>query len=394
VYSHSLKMENINLASDKLGTTICCDSVSNEDYPCQNLLQAGDEGFMVDYFIRPPVTLTVHLPLPVVLSSISWDTTLGSQSSSLHTVSTATKVALGGRECTSVSCKLSSDNFFQVGRGVGEKGTITFFNRSVVVTQDGLRLGCKDNRGALTGVTAVRLTILRTDRNSVPCIRNLRIFGVSTGRPEVAQLEQELIRKSEQQGKDRGGTLNFFGGENSGSLQTSEVTLTDAGESERQLKDQEPPAEFLDSITHCLMQLPMTLPSGHHVDRSTLDRCRDSFAAWGGQPRDPFTGKLFSERVRPVFNAGLKSRIDSFLLNSENREDFRSAGRTLGSAQMIQEFLLNKGKKRRFPCYDENISDSSSDKVIKLDSTDDELDTSDLDTALFKTLNRSKYDAK
>jgi len=383
-------MDNINLASDKLGTTVCCDSVSNEDYPCQNLLKDCDKGFMVEYFIRPPVSVTVHLPFPVILSSISWSTSVGSQSCSLHEVSTSTTTALNGRACTSASCKLSSDNFWKVGRGIGEKGTISFFNRRVVVTQDGLRLGCIDNRDALTGVTAVRVTILRTERNTVPCIRNLRIFGVSTGRPELAHLEQELIRKSHQQGRDKGSTFNYFGGEDSGSSQSTEVvTVTDAGVSNRQLKDQEPPAEFLDSITHCLMQLPMTLPSGHLVDRSTLDKCQDSFAAWGGQPRDPFTGKLFSEKVKPVFNAGLKSRIDSFLLNSENRDSFRSTGRTLGSAQIIQEFLQNKGKKRRLPSYDENIRDSS-DKVIKLDSTDDELDTSDLDTVMFKTLYKVK----
>merc|ERR1712179_784670 len=160
--------------------------------------------------------------------------------------------------------------------------------------------------------------------------------------------------------------------------------MGNTGVSDRQLKDQEPPAEFLD---------PITLPSGHHVDRSTLDRCQDSFAAWGGQPRDPFTGKLFSEKVKPMFNAGLKSRIDLFLLSSENRDSFRSTGRTLGSAQIIQEFLQNKGKKRRLSRYDENIRDSS-DKVIKLDSTDDELDTSDLDTVLFKTLYKAKDNIK
>ena len=153
----------------------------------------------------------------------------------------------------------------------------------------------------------------------------------------------------------------------------------------------EPPSEFLDSITHCLMLLPMTLPSGHHVDRSTLGKCQDSFAAWGGQPRDPFTGKLFSERVKPVFNAGLKSRIDSFLLNSESRE-FSSTGRTLGSAQRIKEFLQNKGTKRKLPS-DKNTPGSSSDKVIIVEneSSDEENDNSDrtnLEMALSKTLSK------
>lgn len=93
-------MENINLASSKLGTVICCNSVSNEEYPCQNLLEQGDKGFMAEYFIRPPVIITVHLPFPVVLARLSWNTTLGSQSCSLHEVSTSAGTAQTGDICS------------------------------------------------------------------------------------------------------------------------------------------------------------------------------------------------------------------------------------------------------------------------------------------------------
>jgi len=155
-------MEKINLANRELGTTICCDSVSNEDYPCQNLLEENDIGFMAEYFIKPPVTLTVHLPFPVILSSLSWNTTIGTQSSSLHEVSTATSAEVGQNVCTSTLCKLSSHTFWKVGVGVAEMETIAFNNRRLINTQSGLRLGCRDNRGALDGVTAVRVKILRT----------------------------------------------------------------------------------------------------------------------------------------------------------------------------------------------------------------------------------------
>ena len=379
-------MENINLASSKLGSVICCNCVSNEDYPCNNLLEEGDKGFMVEYFIRPPVIITVHLPFPVVLSRLSWNTSLGSQSCHLHEVATSS-TTMGGEICSSI-CKIAPDLFWQVGRGVGEKGAISFCNRRV-----GLRLCCRDNWNALSAVTAVRITILRTERNTVPCMSSLRIFGLSTGRKEFAQQEKELIEKNQNMSNKGRNTINFFGGEIEEKSQVyGEVQNTQETISEKECPN-EPPSEFLDSITHCLMLLPMTLPSGHHVDRSTLDKCQDSFAAWGGQPRDPFTGKLFSEKVKPVFNAGLKSRIDSFLLNSESKE-FSSTGRTLGSAQRIKEFLQNKGTKRKLPS-DKNTPGSSSDKVIIVEneSSDEENDNSDrtnLEMALSKTLSKVK----
>jgi len=381
-------MENINLANCKLGSVICCDSVSNEEFPCHNLLVDGEKGFMVEYFIRPPVTITVHLPFPVVLSKLSWDTTLGSQICTLHEVYTARTGKAHAEKSCSRTCSVPTDMFWQVGRGMSERGSISFFNRRVTnntTSQEGLRLGCRENWNALNMVTAVRIKILRTERNTVPCMRNLRIFGLSPGDQRFAKLEQELVKKSETLFQDLNTGFNFFGG-GAASSETSKVLCPEVLNTKLD-PPCESPSEFLDSITHCLMVLPMTLPSGHHVDRTTLEKCQDSFAAWGGQPRDPFTGKLFTEKIKPVFNAGLKSRIDSFLLNI-NTSEYSSAGRTLGSAQRIKEFLDNRGTKRKYPGDNVKTSDNT---VIIVDSSDeDQDDSSNLDKALLRTLYKVK----
>ncbi len=52
------------------------------------------------------------------------------------------------------------------------------------------------------------------------------------------------------------------------------------------------PEKFLDEITCELMVLPMLLPSGHYVDRSTLDRLGNMNATYGREDCDPFTGKV------------------------------------------------------------------------------------------------------
>lgn len=50
------------------------------------------------------------------------------------------------------------------------------------------------------------------------------------------------------------------------------------------------PEHFLDEITYELMALPMLLPSGHFVDRSTLDKLQHTDSMYGRPPSDPFTG--------------------------------------------------------------------------------------------------------
>ena len=50
------------------------------------------------------------------------------------------------------------------------------------------------------------------------------------------------------------------------------------------------PERFLDEITCEVMVLPMLLPSGHYVDRSTLDKLHATDCVYGRPPSDPFTG--------------------------------------------------------------------------------------------------------
>ena len=50
------------------------------------------------------------------------------------------------------------------------------------------------------------------------------------------------------------------------------------------------PERFLDEITCEIMVLPMLLPSGHFVDRSTLDKLHTTDCMYGRPPSDPFTG--------------------------------------------------------------------------------------------------------
>ncbi|XP_055018098.1 RING finger protein 37 isoform X2 [Boleophthalmus pectinirostris] len=74
------------------------------------------------------------------------------------------------------------------------------------------------------------------------------------------------------------------------------------------------PEEFLDPITQEVMVLPMLLPSGVSVDHSTLEEYQKTEATWGRSPNDPFTGVPFTTSSQPLPHPQLKARIDHFLL--------------------------------------------------------------------------------
>ncbi|KAM3611024.1 uncharacterized protein V6R79_012637 [Siganus canaliculatus] len=96
----------------------------------------------------------------------------------------------------------------------------------------------------------------------------------------------------------------------------SSVSHTKPGAERTTLGNISIPEEFLDPITQELMMLPMLLPSGMSVDRTTLEEHQKREATWGRPPNDPFTGVPFTSTSQPLPNPHLKSRIDHFLLQS------------------------------------------------------------------------------
>ena len=118
------------------------------------------------------------------------------------------------------------------------------------------------------------------------------------------------------------------------------------------------------------------------------------FSSWGGQPRDPFTGRLFSGSHLPVFNAPLKARIDQFRLSAPAREQDARRGRTLGDAKMIQDFLTQKQEliHRKLPHMKRKLNekDGLSRDCDQSDKEADHDNNSDLDEALSKSLSRVK----
>lgn len=119
---------------------------------------------------------------------------------------------------------------------------------------------------------------------------------------------------------------------------------------------------FLDELTLEIMSIPMLLPSGHMVDRSTLDKTQEADLAYGRSPTDPFTGVPFSNRQQPKFCPHLKTQIDQFLSDHEATDNGR--GHTVGSAIEISAHL-QQSYRIALGTIDQHATDPSSSKVSK-----------------------------
>lgn len=95
------------------------------------------------------------------------------------------------------------------------------------------------------------------------------------------------------------------------------------------------PEDFLDPLTCEVMTVPLLLPSGHSIDAHTLDRFAANEAIWGRTASDPFTGVPFKAGLKPIPNVPLKARIDRFLLLHTNHPEVHRTARTVGSAHSL-----------------------------------------------------------
>lgn len=104
------------------------------------------------------------------------------------------------------------------------------------------------------------------------------------------------------------------------------------------------PAEFFDAITNEIMSLPILLPSGKSVDRSTLEK----FCAFESEnfrsPNDPFTFLPFTEFRKPLPHSSLKLRIDEFFIKHQNLAKKFNVGKTMCGKNYSIHFSENSSK--------------------------------------------------
>lgn len=163
--------------------------------------------------------------------------------------------------------------------------------------------------GNLSNVTALRIVIRQMLSGSVPSLTDLHIWG-RPGKQCTIEMKRKVftthnarITQRAVSNSDGPRTLVEAGIEATGGEE-----LTDDSQSSI-------PDDMLDPITLEMMRFPVLLPSGHTVDRSTLDKHVKSQADFGNPPSDPFTGIAFCDSSKPFPNVKLKVRIDNYCLH-------------------------------------------------------------------------------
>lgn len=154
----------------------------------------------------------------------------------------------------------------------------------------------RELRGSLGSVARLRISIPFSGAASALGIKSLAVWASPSRRCPASELE-----------KIRDAHLN--------SLKTNRPTSVPP-EPDPVATDIPIPEEFLDPLTQELMVFPMILPSGMIIDNSTLEEYQKREATWGRLPNDPFTGVPFTRSSKPLPNPLLKCRIDRLALQT------------------------------------------------------------------------------
>ncbi|XP_008046174.1 RING finger protein 37 isoform X2 [Carlito syrichta] len=329
----------INLCLPQFRPRIHCNKISADGYEVENLvsedLTKRNRGFRTEYFIKPPVCVTVAFPFNVEICRINIDLTAGGGQNvtGLEMYTSSSRVSWSTPECQTPGLAepsvLDKEAFTLVGKVLlKNQSQVVFSHRGfkarppfgpteatlpspAVVTQE------LWNKGALSlsHVAHVRICITHVTGSGIPCIKRLEVWGQPAKTCSQEVIDSVLLVASESLPQDlalQALALPMESDCDPGDQSEGQQAPSGLQELAEVIRDV--PEEFLDPITLEIMPCPMLLPSGKVIDQSTLEKCNRSEAAWGRVPSDPFTGVAFTPHSQPLPHPSLKARIDHFLL--------------------------------------------------------------------------------
>ncbi|XP_058143435.1 RING finger protein 37 [Dasypus novemcinctus] len=326
----------INLCLPQFRPRIHCNKISADGYEVENLVSEDlvkrSRGFRSEYFIRPPVCVTISFPFAVEICRVHLDLTAragqGAVGLEMYTSATAGAPLSPSERQPAGPSGPGQEAFALVGRvSLKSQSQVVFAHRGfkarppfgpVAAPPPSPALVTQElwSKGALSlgHVAHLKIRITHVAGSGVPCIRRLEVWGQPAKTCSQEVVDRVLLVASGCPAQSAGLPAPALPMESDRERRSpSEGRQAPAG-----LQDapQEVPEEFLDPITLEIMPRPMLLPSGKVVDESTLEKCNRCEAAWGRAPSDPFTGVAFTPHSQPLPHPSLKARIDHFLLQA------------------------------------------------------------------------------
>uniref|UniRef100_I3KDG2 U-box domain containing 5 n=1 Tax=Oreochromis niloticus TaxID=8128 RepID=I3KDG2_ORENI len=312
----------VNLCLPHFHTTAHCNKLCADGYDVTNLVSADpalrSRGFKLEYFLRPPVQVTLKFGFQVELCRVDVD--LQAQQWSEVTPGEPQQRGCMFKHQTNTESSNSEPEFKLVARCELKEETKVCFTRSNFYPRAPFLslpppqpANCLQeelwSRGLLSlgAVTKLRVTMPYGGAASSLGLKSLTVWG-QPARCCPAE-EVERIKKVHEASERRLQQPAFF----APPIRQNYVNI-DVCQYFVYFGSHSIPEEFLDPLTQEVMMLPMLLPSGVSVDNSTLEEYQKREATWGRPPNDPFTGVPFTSTSQPLPNPQLKSRIDHFLL--------------------------------------------------------------------------------
>lgn len=325
--TETLPKECLNFLHSKLEPIVWCSAVGDDGYPAENLISSDIQkfvlGFMAYAVEKPPIELVFTLCCPITLHSVRLWTRIGS----LKTT---------GLEIYVIKNENANSEFVKVGSCFDLSEDIVEFNLNFsppAAQQSNLRT-CKLFRTLHPRVPVKKVKVcIKTTARCTPVLQKIEILGVPHRSASKEQKRNVWQRWNQQEGPQLG---DFCG-------------RTDISSPHYSMNSEKPdvvnllhsnftiPDDLLDSLTYEIMSLPMILPSGKIVDKSSLDRHAQNEEAWGRPPSDPFTGVAFTSQHKPILNVVLKSKIDRFLLQNVHQPEMNCVPRTVGGGSVSSE---------------------------------------------------------
>ncbi|CAF2644660.1 unnamed protein product [Rotaria sp. Silwood2] len=296
-------------------------------------------GFLIDPLQRPPIDIYIRFPFNIDIKHIYLSPSIGHHRSTLIEISVNHQII--DEKTSWLINSMNKSNILNVEQ-ISFHRIVQILNEDEITQR--IEIYDHDNEQStnntrkyrfssylhLINCSTIKITIKRAWRLSSCALKYLQIWAIlSNSIPNELKIKLQQIISPHSHELSSSSSTN-----DKNSSQSSSTKINDI------------PSEFLDSLTYDLMLIPMLLPSGNLIDRTTLEKCINEDIRWCRVPRDPFTLEAFTEITQPVVAQQLKIRIDQYLSEHQNDPKYRNHRRLLDANQPIRDKNLFSYKRK------------------------------------------------
>ncbi|XP_053691537.1 uncharacterized protein LOC128740049 isoform X2 [Sabethes cyaneus] len=311
----------INFLSRRLLPKVQSDAIEDDSHPVSNLISADlqklQDGFLAYSVTKPPVEIIFQTFCPISINSIKLWPRLGNLRSTSFEIFAQNRKGnfdkIGFGESQETECF----EFVETHMGTTRANAVSNLSKKQFILFPTMQ-------HLITHCSIIKVVIQKTAR-CAPVLRKVEIWA------EAANSNKQRVK--------------------------SQVKAMWFGNTETKQNE----------LTYDIMTIPMILPSGKVVDQRTIEQCNTAEQKWGRQPSDPFTGLLYTDRRKPMFNAPLKARIDQFLIKHSATNKYQHVPRTAGFKIQTSRERLTYPVAKRQKCLQPtvlNLSCSSLESAV------------------------------